>query len=108
MKQGLEAHDFSRGRMSLKQSVGKARNTNERTKTRMASKGGVPLVIPSEIWQPLAEVRAQLDALCPGLPTPIEEALREIILHYKRCPRTQDEAEAFCERAKAWKAQRRR
>src|SRR5438132_13455319 len=43
----------------LKQSVGKARNTNERAMTRMASKGGVPLVIPSEIWQPLAEVRAQ-------------------------------------------------
>ena len=79
-----------------------------RFETPMASKGGVPLVIPSEIWQPLAEVRAQLDALCPGLPTPIEEALREIIVHYKRCPRTEDEAEAFCERAKAWKTQRRR
>ena len=74
----------------------------------MASKGGVPLVIPSEIWQPLAEVRAQLDALCPGLPTPIEEALREIIVHYKRCPRTEDEAEAFCERAKAWKTKGRK
>ncbi len=74
----------------------------------VSKKGGVPLVIPSEIWQPLAEVRAQLDALCPGPPTPIEEALREVIVHYKRCPRTQDEVKAFCERAMAWKARPRR
>jgi hypothetical protein len=66
-------------------------------------KDGVPLLIPSDIWHPLAEVRAQLDALCPGAPTPIEEALREIIEHYRHCPRTQDEVEAFCARASAWK-----
>jgi hypothetical protein len=64
---------------------------------------GVTIVIPPEIWQHLAEIRAQLDALCPGAPTPVEEALREIILHYERCPRAQDEADAFCEKAKAWK-----
>jgi hypothetical protein len=64
---------------------------------------GVTVVIPAEIWQPLAEIRAQLDALCPGAPTPVEEALREIVMHYERCPRAQDEADAFCERAKAWK-----
>ena len=66
-------------------------------------KNGVQLRIPSDVWQPLAEVRAQLDALCPGEPTPIEEALREIVHHYKQCPRTVDEIESFCERAKAWK-----
>jgi hypothetical protein len=66
-------------------------------------KAGVPLLIPSDIWQPLAEVRAQLDALYPGQPTPIEEVLRELIIHYKRCPHAQDEIESFCERAKAWK-----
>jgi len=33
----------------------------------------------------------------------MEEALREVVLHYKHCPRTEDEIEAFCERAKAWK-----
>jgi len=86
----------------------KTRYTQLQRKSDMTSKGGVPLVIPSDIWQPLAEVRAQLDALCPGLPTPIEEALREIVIHYKGCPRTQDEIEAFCERARAWKAQRRK
>ena len=65
---------------------------------------GVSIVITSEIWQPLMEVRAQLDAFCPGAPTPIEEALREIVSHYKSCPRTEDEMDAFCERAKAWKS----
>ena len=67
------------------------------------SRGSVPLNVPPDIWKPLAEIRLQLDALCPGAPTPIEEALREIITHYKGCSRTQEEAEAFCERAKAWK-----
>ena len=38
-----------------------------------AKGGSVPLTIPADIWQPLAEVRNQLDALCPGPPTPIEE-----------------------------------
>lgn len=66
-------------------------------------KTGIPLLMPPDIWQPLAEVRAQLDTLCPGPPTPIEEALREIITHYKHCPRAQDELEDFCERARAWK-----
>jgi len=65
--------------------------------------GGVTVVIPVDIWRPLAEIRAQLDALCPGAPTPVEEALREIVMHYEHCPRAQDEADAFCERAKAWK-----
>jgi len=64
---------------------------------------GVTVVIPTEIWRPLMEIRAQLDALCPGAPTPVEEALREIVMHYERCPRVQDEADEFCERAKAWK-----
>ena len=67
---------------------------------------GVTVVIPNDIWQPLTEIRAQLDALCPGAPTPVEEALREVVSHYKRCPRAQDEAEDFCERAKAWKQKR--
>lgn len=64
---------------------------------------GVTVVIPAEIWQPFMEIRAQLDALCPGAPTPVEEALREIVTHYEHCPKAQDEADAFCERAKAWK-----
>ena len=64
---------------------------------------GVTLVIPSDIWQPLTEIRANLDALCPGTPTPVEEVLREVIAHYERCPRAEEEAEEFCERAKAWK-----
>lgn len=67
---------------------------------------GVTVVIPVDIWQPLAEIRAQLDALCPGAPTPVEEALREVIAHYKRCSRAQEEGEDFCERAKAWKKPR--
>ncbi len=64
---------------------------------------GVTLTIPADIWQPLAEIRSQLDALCPGAPTPMEEALREVIMHYERCARAEEEVEAFCERAKAWK-----
>jgi hypothetical protein len=64
---------------------------------------GVTITIPVDIWQPLTEIRAQLDATCPGAPTPVEEILREIITHYERCPRAQDEAEGFCAKAKAWK-----
>ena len=72
--------------------------------SKVKPKGGsVPLTIPTDIWQPLMEVRTQLDALCPGPPTPIEEALREIVNHYKHCSRTQEEVEAFCKRAQAWK-----
>jgi hypothetical protein len=67
------------------------------------SKTGVSVTIPSDIWQYLTEIRSQLDASCPGAPTPIEEAMREIALHYKSCPRTEGEMETFCERAKAWK-----
>jgi hypothetical protein len=66
-------------------------------------KGSVPLSIPPDIWQPLAEVRSELDALCPGPPTPIEEAIREVVRHYKTCTKTQEEIDAFCERAQAWK-----
>jgi hypothetical protein len=66
-------------------------------------KKGVPLSIPSDVWQPLMEVRAQLDSLCPGPPTPVEEALREVISHYKHCPRALDEVDDFCKRAQAWK-----
>jgi len=71
-----------------------------------SSKTGVTVSIPAEIWQPLAEIRSQLDALCPGAPTPVEEALREVITHYAHCPRAQEEAEDFCEKAKAWKQKR--
>ena len=67
------------------------------------SKQGVPVTIPSEIWQPLMEVRAQLDALCPGAPTPIEEMLREVVNHYKHCSKAMEEADDFCRRAQAWK-----
>ena len=67
------------------------------------NKTGVPLVIPTDVWQPLMEVRAQLDSFCPGPPTPVEEALREVINHYKHCPRTLDEVDAFCRKAQAWK-----
>ena len=66
-------------------------------------KKGVPVNIPSDVWQPLMEVRAQLDSLCPGPPTPVEEALREVIKHYKHCPKALDEVEDFCRRAQAWK-----
>lgn len=68
-----------------------------------SGKTGVSIVIPSDIWEPLMEIRAQLDAYCPGAPTPIEETLREIAMHYKSCPRTEDEMDDFCKRAKAWK-----
>ena len=61
------------------------------------------MTIPPDIWQPLTEIRAQLDALAPGAPTPIEEALREVVDHYERCPRTLEEVEAFKARARAWK-----
>lgn len=64
---------------------------------------GVPVNIPSDVWQPLMEVRAQLDALCPGPPTPIEETLREVINHYKHCTKAVDEMDDFCRRAQAWK-----
>ncbi|MGA2663853.1 MAG: hypothetical protein ABSF83_02815 [Nitrososphaerales archaeon] len=67
------------------------------------SKTGVTVVIPGDIWQSLTEIRSQLDASCPGAPTPIEEAIREIALHYKSCPRAEEEMDAFCEKAKAWK-----
>lgn len=83
------------------QILGARRQTSSQMKSNKTQ--GVTVVIPVEIWQPLTEIRAQLDALCPGAPTPIEEALREIVMHYERCPRAQDEADAFCARAKAWK-----
>ncbi len=67
------------------------------------TKESVPLHIPKDIWQPLVEIRAQLDASCPGAPTPIEEALREIINHYRHCSISQKEIDAFCEKAQAWK-----
>lgn len=66
-------------------------------------KSGVSIVLTSDIWKPLMEIRAQLDAYCPGAPTPVEETLREIITHYKSCPRTQEEMVAFSERARVWK-----
>ncbi|MDG7024813.1 MAG: hypothetical protein JRN45_09895 [Nitrososphaerota archaeon] len=67
------------------------------------SKQGVPVVVPTDVWQNLMEVRAQLDSECPGAPTPIEELLREVVGHYRRCDRTVDEATEFCKRAQAWK-----
>jgi len=67
------------------------------------NKSGVPLTIPSDVWQHVMEVRAQLDSFCPGPPTPVEEALREIVNHYKHCPKTLDEMDDFCKRASAWK-----
>jgi hypothetical protein len=69
----------------------------------VSKKGSVPLQIPPDIWQPLVEVRAQLDALVPGAPTPIEEALREVIRHYENCPSTEKDLKAFKERSKSWK-----
>jgi hypothetical protein len=68
-----------------------------------STKGTVPLHIPPDIWQPLVEIRAQLDALVPGQPTPIEEALREIIRHYKSCTLAEDDITAFRKRSKLWK-----
>lgn len=67
------------------------------------TKQGVPVVIPADVWQPLMEVRAQLDAQCPGAPTPIEEMLREVVNHYKHCGKAMEEAEDFCKKAQAWK-----
>ena len=67
------------------------------------SKTAVSVTIPADIWESLTEIRSQLDASCPGAPTPIEEAIREISLHYKSCPRTEEEMEAFCKRAQPWK-----
>lgn len=67
------------------------------------SKKGVPVVVPEDVWQPLMEIRAQLDSECPGTPTPIDELLREIIAHYKRCEKAVEEADDFCKRAQAWK-----
>jgi hypothetical protein len=68
-----------------------------------ANKGSVPLQIPADIWQPLVEIRTQLDALVPGSPTPIEEALREVIIHYRHCAHTEEDMESFRSRAKSWK-----
>ena len=68
-----------------------------------SNKPSVPLRIPADIWEPLVEIRTQLDAECPGQPTPIEEALREVIHHYRHCANTESEAEDFCKRAQAWK-----
>ena len=68
-----------------------------------ASKQGVPVMIPSDVWQPLMEIRAQLDSECPGAPTPIEELLREIVAHYERCDGASAEAGDFCKRAQACK-----
>ncbi len=67
------------------------------------SKQGVPVVVPTDVWQHLMEIRAQLDSACPGAPTPIEELLREIVGHYNRCDRAVDEATDFCKKAQAWK-----
>jgi hypothetical protein len=69
------------------------------------SKQGVPVVVPPDVWQPLMEVRAQLDSLCPGAPTPVEEMLREVVNHYRHCDRAMEEAGDFCKRAQAWKKQ---
>ena len=66
-------------------------------------KQGVPVVIPYDVWQPLMEIRAQLDSECPGAPTPIEEVLRELVTHYASCEKAADEADDFCKRAQAWK-----
>jgi len=66
-------------------------------------KRGVPVEIPMDVWQPMMEVRAQLDSECPGAPTPIEEVLREVVEHYRRCEKAVGEADEFCKRAQAWK-----
>lgn len=68
-----------------------------------ANKTGFPVNVPADIWQPLMEVRAQLDSLCPGAPTPVEEMLREVVNHYKHCSKAMEEADDFCRRAQAWK-----
>lgn len=64
------------------------------------------MVIPEDVWKPLMEIRAQLDSECPGAPTPIEELLREIAIHYEKCDKAAGEAEDFCRRAQAWKKAR--
>jgi hypothetical protein len=64
---------------------------------------GVPVVVPNDVWQQMMEVRAQLDSECPGAPTPIEELLREVFSHYRRCETAVAEADEFCKRAQAWK-----
>jgi hypothetical protein len=69
----------------------------------MATKQGVPVVVPYDVWQPLMEVRSQLDSECPGAPTPIEELLKELVRHYKRCEKAVEEADDFCARAQSWK-----
>jgi hypothetical protein len=69
----------------------------------MATKQGVPVVVPYDVWQPLMEVRSQLDSECPGAPTPIEELLRELVRHYKHCEKAVEEADDFCARAQSWK-----
>jgi hypothetical protein len=66
-------------------------------------KKGVPVAIPYDVWQPLMEIRAQLDSECPGAPTPIEELLKEVVNHYKHCEKAVEEADDFCKRAQAWK-----
>lgn len=68
-----------------------------------ADKTGVSMVVPMDVWQSLTEVRLQLDSYCPGPPTPIEEALREVLHHYKSCPRVEADVAGFSERAKTWK-----
>ena len=69
------------------------------------SKQGIPVIVPADVWQPLMEVRAQLDSQCPGAPTPVEELLREVVAHYKHCGKAVEEAQDFCRRAQAWKKQ---
>ena len=68
-------------------------------------KKGVSILIPADVWRSLTEIRLQLDSYVPGTPTPIDEILREVTLHYKTCPRVETEGEiaAFSERARAWK-----
>ncbi|QQG48148.1 MAG: hypothetical protein HY247_05170 [archaeon] len=67
------------------------------------TKQGVPVTVPTDVWQNLMEVRAQLDSECPGAPTPVEELLRELVGHYRRCSNAVGEADDFCKRAQAWK-----
>lgn len=68
-----------------------------------SNKGSVPLQIPADIWQPLVEIRTQLDAQVPGAPTPIEEALREVIIHYRHCSHVEEDIDSFRSRSKGWK-----
>jgi len=80
------------------------RNTDFLLELAMAtSNQGVRVTIPSEVWQNLMEVRAQLDSQCPGAPTPVEEMLREVVNHYKHCSKAMEESDDFCKRAQAWK-----